>query len=280
MGLNLSSDTLELDWPGLPASVGVLSTLRRGGLSVAPYDDGKGGGGLNLGLHVGDDLETVIQNRALLRQHLPAEPWWLTQVHGTRVLGESAFHSPNSLAQGLQAHQADQAPEAHQFPAAPEADASISARPGQVCAIMTADCMPVLLADARGRVVAAAHAGWRGLAAGVLENTVQAMRSKGADELLVWLGPGIGPQRFEVGEDVRTAFRRLGSAADAAFLAIPGKTGKYLANLPQLARLALASEGVTQVAGGSACTVSEPERFYSFRRDRVTGRMASMIWIK
>ena len=163
---------------------------------------------------------------------------------------------------------------------APEADASVTTQPGVVCAILSADCMPVLLCDSRGQVVGAAHAGWRGLAAGVVENTVRAMQEAGADRLLAWLGPAIGPQQFEVGEDVRAAFAHLGRDAEHAFVAIQGQSGKYWANLPQLARLALARVGVTQVAGGADCTVSDTQQFYSFRRDRITGRMASLIWIR
>lgn len=251
----MNPPSLDLQWPGLPASVGALSTTRAGGVSVAPYDDGAGGGGLNLGTHVGDAPEAVERNRMLLKQQLPAEPAWLTQVHGVGVL------------------------DAARVDGSPRADASIADRPGVVCAIMTADCMPVLLADAQGKVVGAAHAGWRGLADGVLENTVAAMREAGAGELLAWLGPAIGPAAFEVGDEVKSAFARLGPQAAAAFMPCTAP-GKYLADLPRLARLALAGVGVTQVAGGDCCTVSDARRFYSYRRDRVTGRMASLIWIK
>jgi YfiH family protein len=245
---------LDIQWPGLPASVSVLSTTRQGGVSEAPYDDGAGGGGLNLGTHVGDTEHAVTHNRALLRQQLPSEPVWLTQVHGTRVI--NADHPQTTI----------------------QADACIATRAGVVCAIMTADCTPVLLADSRGRVVGAAHAGWRGLASGVLETTVNAMRDCGAEEILAWLGPGIGPQAFEVGEDVLDAFAHL--QADASvFRAIADRPGKFLADLPALAKRALAGVGVTQVSGGEHCTVTDPKRFYSFRRERTTGRMASMIWL-
>lgn len=246
----------DLLWPGLPANVGALSTTRVGGVSLAPYDDGAGGGGLNLGTHVGDAPEAVADNRDRLRALLPAEPAWLTQVHGTRVL------------------------QAATVAGMPEADASITTTSGIVCAIMTADCMPVLLADVSGSVVGAAHAGWRGLAAGVLQNTVAAMREQGATEIMAWLGPGIGPQAFEVGDDVRVAFEHLGVKSLEAFRPIAAKPGKWLADLPALARLTLANEGVLRVAGGHDCTVSDARRFYSFRRDRITGRMASLIWIK
>lgn len=254
-------DTLTIAWPDLPAGVGVLSTLRYGGVSVGPFgaNDTQKGGGLNLGLHVGDDLLAVQNNRRLLREQLPAEPVWLTQVHGTRVWDGSATSD-------------DSAP--------PKADASMTTRPGQVCAIMSADCLPVLLADCRGKQVGAAHAGWRGLALGVIEQTVAAMRTAGADQITAWLGPAIGPQAFEVGSEVCQAFAHLGPQAKVAFVPVPGKTDKWMADLPALARLALHSAGVTKVSGGEDCTVSNPTKFYSFRRDQITGRMASLIWIK
>ena len=252
----LAGQLIVPHWPGLPARVGALSTLRRGGVSVAPYDDGQGGGGLNLGVHVDDAPDAVASNRALLRALLPAEPAWLTQVHGTTVV------------------------DAARVQAAPRADASMATEAGAVCVIMTADCMPVLLADADGKVVGAAHAGWRGLASGVLEATVQTMRAKDAGPLTAWLGPAIGPRHFEVGAEVPAAFAHRGTAARAAFMPLDGKPGKFLGDLPQLARLALARAGVSAVHGGDECTVSDPSRFYSFRRDRVTGRMASLIWIR
>lgn len=259
--------TLPIVWPDLPPGVGVMSTLRSGGVSVGPYGAGmaespqreRDQGGLNLGLHVGDDPAAVEKNRSLLRAHLPAEPVWLTQVHGTRVLDLSAALYPSDP---------------------PEADASIANRPDQVCTIMTADCLPVLLADGRGTQVGAAHAGWRGLAQGVIEKTVAAMRAAGADQLTAWLGPAIGPEAFEVGDEVRRAFAHLGPGADASFVPLAGKPDKFLADLPALARLALQSVGVTHISGGDQCTVSHPTKFYSFRRDRITGRMASLIWIR
>lgn len=253
----MSLPVLEINWPELPASVSAMSTTRRGGYSAAPYDDGAGGGGLNLGTHVGDEADTVARNRALLRQALPAEPIWLTQVHGTRVV--NADVADITLA-------------------SIEADACIATQAGVVCAIMTADCMPVLLADSRGCVVGAAHAGWRGLAGGVLQATVNAMRDCGADDIVAWLGPGIGPNAFEVGSDVLEAFKSSQPELPA-FRPMPDRAGKYLADLPALARHLLANVGVTHVAGGEHCTVSDEARFYSFRRDRVTGRMASMIWL-
>jgi YfiH family protein len=248
-------------WPDLPANVGALATTRDGGVSAAPYDDGRGGGGLNLGTHVGDDAAAVAQNRALVAAHLPAEPAWLSQVHGIAVVDAATVAG-----------------------AQPVADASIATRPGAVCAIMTADCLPVLFADLDGKVVGGAHAGWRGLAAGVLGATVQAMRNAGAGEITAWLGPAIGPTTFEVGGDVRSAFlAAIPSSPDevaAAFVPYPERAGKYLANMNTLARLMLADVGVTRVHGGAHCTVTEVDRFYSYRRDGVTGRQASLIWIK
>lgn len=251
-------------WPGLPASVGVLSTTRRGGVSPAPYDDGMGSGGLNLGTHVGDPPHNVAANRAILREMLPDDPVWLSQVHGTVVV--------NIAEVGRQQ--------------VPEADACISTLPGRVCVIMTADCLPVLFADKQGKAVGAAHAGWRGLASGVLENTVEAMRAAGAGELTAWMGPAIGQYQFEVGPDVRHAF--LNGALDdsgvrhveGAFSTIEGKPGKYLADIYALARYLLHRAGVKEVHGGEFCTVSNSGRFYSYRRDGVTGRQATLIWLK
>lgn len=242
------------DWPA-PAHIGALTTLRAGGYSPAPYDDGQGGGGLNLGTHVEDDPLLVARNRALLRRLLPQEPAWLTQVHGVTVLDAAAL------------------------PPDAQADACISSSAGAVCVMMTADCLPVLFCDRAGSVVGAAHAGWRGLAAGVLENTVAAMRARGAGAIMAWLGPAIGPDHFEVGADVRDAFVQQQAEAQAAFRDYPGRPGKYLADIYQLARLRLAAVGVNDISGGGLCTVADT-RFYSYRRDRTTGRMGSLIWIK
>jgi YfiH family protein len=249
-------DFLIPDWKDVPANVGVVSTTRRGGVSVAPYDDGEGGGGLNLGTHVGDVPEHVQRNRALLRSTLPADPAWLSQVHGTTVLNAADVDN------------------------APQADAAIATQIGTVCAIQTADCLPVLFCDKEGRVVGAAHAGWRGLAGGVLENTIARMRAAGAGDILAWLGPAIGPQRFEVGQDVFDAFAARDSRTAAAFRPVEGTPGKYLADIFLLARMVLRNQDVERVAGGGICTVSDPRRFYSYRRDRVTGRMASLIWLR
>ena len=242
-------------WQGAPDNIGALTTLRQGGCSPSPYDDGGGQGGLNLGAHVQDDPRNVANNRRLLRSILPTEPVWLNQVHGTQVVDAATVVGT------------------------PDADASVSTQAGVVCVMMTADCLPVLFCDLDGRVVGAAHAGWRGLAAGVLEKTVLAMRDRGAGEILAWLGPAIGPQQFEVGQDVLQAFVQLDEANRSAFLPIVGRDNKFLADIYQLARQRLARVGVQRISGGGLCTVSD-RRFYSYRRDKLTGRMASMIWLK
>ena len=279
---------LSPDWPDAPDNIGALTTLRGGGVSAMPYGDGQGGGGLNLGLHVGDQAPLVMQNRRLLQAVLPGQPAWLTQVHGTAVLEVvDAGGLTGGLAGGLAGGMAGAWSENQ----APRADASFSSARRAVCAILTADCLPVLLCDAEGRVVAGAHAGWRGLAAGVLSRTVAAMRAGGAGEILAWLGPAIGPRRFEVGAEVRQAF--LDGAPDvacaqqilAAFAPIVSPSGpvlehKYLADIYALARAMLRRDGVQRISGGQFCTVSEPLRFYSYRRDAVTGRQASLIWRK
>ena len=237
---------LQPDWLA-PANVRALVTTRQGGASLPPYDS------LNLGDHVGDDPAAVAGNRKILRALLPAEPKWLKQVHGTVVAT------------------ADQLNEAQ------EADASVAFKAGVVSAVLTADCLPVLFCNRQGTSVAAAHAGWRGLASGVLEETVKAMRCDPAD-ILAWLGPAIGPQAFEVGPEVRETFMADLPQTEAAFT--PGQPGKWLADIYQLARLRLARAGVSQVHGGGLCTYTDAERFYSFRRDKTTGRMASLIWLQ
>ncbi len=238
-------DLLLPDWPA-PPGVRAVMTLRTGGVSGGPYAS------LNLGDHVGDEPEAVAENRRLLREALalPAEPLWLEQVHGT---GVARFDGPDR----------------------PQADAAVALAPGQVCAVMVADCLPVLLADRHGACVAAAHAGWRGLAAGVLEATVAAMPAD-PSQLVAWLGPAIGPDAFEVGPEVRAAFIAADAAAADAFR--PGTGDRWLADVYQLARQRLARAGVTEVHGGGLCTVSDPARFFSYRRDGVTGRMAALVW--
>lgn len=258
-------DPIVPDWPDAPANIGALATTRRGGVSSGPYDDARGGGGLNLGLHVADDAEAVRANRARLQELLPARPAWVSQVHGIAVADAASVH-PGQPVQ--------------------VADASVASASGVVCAVLTADCLPVLFADLEGKVVGAAHAGWRGLAAGVLAETVAAMRARGAGEITAWLGPAIGPTQFEVGADVLDSFvaGAVGAAeagqVRAAFAPYRGRPGKYLADMFALARLFLTRDGVVKVYGGTHCTASERERFYSYRRDGVTGRQATLIWLK
>ncbi len=247
--------SIGIDWPTQPKNIAVLSTTRMGGFSRSPYDDGSSEGGLNLGDHVADDAEAVQRNRQRLREHCPSDPVWLKQVHGSKVVNAA-------MVDGV-----------------PEADASFATQAGVVCAILTADCMPVLFCDRHGSVVAAAHAGWRGLASGILENTVAAMRAAGAADVMAWMGPAIGPQKFEVGEDVVQAFAHLGAVAESAFVPLTERPGKFLANLPLLVQCVLNKQDVMHIAGGRDCTVTDAQRFYSFRRDGVTGRMASLIWI-
>ncbi|HWA12318.1 MAG TPA: peptidoglycan editing factor PgeF [Burkholderiales bacterium] len=239
-------DWIVPDWPA-PSHVRALVTTRSGGVSAGPYAS------LNLGLKVADDPQAVARNRALLREHLPAEPKWIAQVHGSKVVDADRL-------QGL-----------------PEADGAVARTPGTVCAVMVADCLPVLLSDRAGTVVGAAHAGWRGLAAGVIENTVAAMDADPGD-LVAWLGPAIGPDAFEVGADVRDAFLAQDAGAADAFR--DHRPGKWLADLFRLARRRLAALGVAEVHGGGLCTVSDPRRFFSHRRDRVSGRMAALVWLE
>jgi YfiH family protein len=238
-------DWLVPDWPA-PAGVRALVTTRSGGVSAGPYES------LNLGSRVGDDPERVARNRAILRERLPAEPRWMKQVHGTRVI------------------------DAREARGEVEADAAVSSSAGEVCAVLVADCLPVLLCDRGATVVAAAHAGWRGLAAGVLEAAVAATAVP-PQQLLAYIGPGIGREAYEVGADVRDAFVPRIPGAAAAFA--PRVGGKFLADLAALARLALSACGVRDVYGGGFCTASD-RRFFSFRRDRITGRMAGLIWME
>ncbi|MDR3300053.1 MAG: peptidoglycan editing factor PgeF [Candidatus Accumulibacter sp.] len=238
-------DWIVPDWPA-PPSVGSLVTTRR---------SGAGGGvsaGFNLGGQAGVDASAVAANREIVRQKIGARPVWLEQVHGARVIDAGAC--------------------ADLFPQ--QADAAFTRQTGVACAVMTADCLPVLLCDSAGQVVAAAHAGWRGLLAGVLEATVAAMNVPG-QELIAWLGPAIGAQAFEVGGEVRGVFVAADANAAAAF---QPAGGQWLADIYLLARQRLAGCGVTRVFGGGFCTVSEKERFFSYRRDGQTGRMASLIW--
>ena len=240
-------DWIAPDWPA-PAHVRVLSTLRAGGVSVGPYAS------LNLAAHVGDRPEAVSANRLLLREaaHLPAEPLWLEQVHGINVIR----HPGNSVAV--------------------RADASVAFEPDRVCAVMTADCLPVVLTDRGGTQVGVAHAGWRGLLDGVVEATIAALDASPA-QLFAWLGPAIGPDAFEVGDEVRAAFAARNPPAGTCFRT--NERNRYQADLAGLARLALDAAGVRSVHGGGWCTHHESERFFSFRRDGVTGRMATLAWL-
>ncbi|HEX5394013.1 MAG TPA: peptidoglycan editing factor PgeF [Rhodocyclaceae bacterium] len=238
------------DWPA-PAGVKALVTTRVGGHSTGAY------AGFNLGSHVGDAPAAVAANRIWLRQQagLPADPVWLTQVHGKVCLDLSTCND-----------------------AAPEADASMTRVPGQVCAILTADCLPVVLCSDDGTTVGAAHAGWRGLLSGVIEATAKAMAQPGA-HLMAWLGPAIGPSAFEVGAEVREAFMTEDAASGSAFTPRPEVDGKWLCDIYALARLRLARIGVHRVYGGDRCTYSESDHFFSYRREMQTGRMATLIWI-
>ena len=240
-------DLIRPDWPA-PPQVKAVSTTRSGGYSRPPY------AGLNLAEHVGDKPAHVARNRFRLHHQLglPGQPAWLRQVHGTRVV-DATRANPET-----------------------EADGTVALRTGAVCAVLTADCMPVLLCDRQGRRVAALHVGWRGLLAGVIETGISALQVPG-EQLMAWLGPGIGAGAFEVGEEVRDAFLARDVRAAPAFRPSPG--GRWLADMYRLARLRLLGQGVKDVYGGGLCTYSDAERFYSYRRDGTTGRMASLIWI-
>ncbi len=240
------TDFIVPDWAA-PAGVRALSTTRCGGVSAAPWRS------LNLGDHVGDDPLAVAANRAILRRELPAEPSWLSQVHGTHCV-DAALATPGT-----------------------RADASFTRQRGVVCAVLTADCLPVLLCDDRAGVVGVAHAGWRGLAAGVIEATVAAMDEPG-ERLMAWLGPAIGPQAFEVGGEVREQFLDGDAAAADAFVATAG--GKWLCDIYLLARQRLHALGIRRVASADFCTVNDARRWFSYRRDGVTGRMASLVWLE
>lgn len=241
--------TFTADWPA-PPRVRSLLTTRVGGFSGGSW------AGFNLASHVGDDPAAVAANRQRLAAMLPSAPCWLEQVHGVDIVECSA------------------APAVGAVP--PHADAAFTRVPGVVCAVLTADCLPLLLADDAGSVVAAAHAGWRGLCNGVIERTVAAMGCSPA-RLHAYLGPAIGATAFEVGDEVRAAFLAADPLAGAAFA--PLVPGKWLADLAMLARQRLAALGVRSVSGGELCTLSDAQRFYSYRRDGVCGRMASLVWL-
>lgn len=238
-------DWITPDWPAA-RRVRALITTRAGGVSSEKFAS------LNLSARVGDDPQCVARNRAILRAYLPAEPAWMKQVHGTVVI-DAAQAKPDT-----------------------EADGAVANVAGSLCAVMTADCLPVLLSDRAGKTVGIAHAGWRGLAGGIIENVVRAM-AVAPQGLIAYIGPGIGARHYEVGEDVRKAFVDKDPAATTSF--VPRQNGKYFVDLHELARQRLAAAGVAEVHGGGFCTASE-ERFFSFRRDRTTGRMASLIWLE
>ena len=243
---DVSSSVIVPDWPA-PARVGALVTTRKGGVSAAPWDS------FNLGLHVGDSRHCVEENRRRLQLHLPAEPVWLNQVHGIDVIDASVSGDRSS------------------------ADAAYSVEPGVVCAVLTADCLPVLLCDSNARCVAAVHAGWRGLLNGVVEAAAAAIRRHAHGEILAWLGPAIGPEVFEVGPEIRDAFIAHEPIAGETFR--PGIGDRWFCDIYRLARLRLTLLGVTRIFGGEFCTVTDKERFFSYRRDKVSGRMATCIWL-
>jgi YfiH family protein len=244
-------EVLVPEWPA-PARVRAAFTLRSGGVSAPPFDT------LNLGAHVGDAAACVDENRRRVRTALalPQEPAWLEQVHGTGVFDLDA---------------------AAASPASTTADAILTRRAGRVCVVQVADCLPVLFAAADGSAVAAAHAGWRGLAAGVLEATVARLAIE-PQRLLAWLGPAIGAQHFEVGAEVRAAFTATDAGADAAF--VGNARGRWQCDLTMLAGRRLRSLGVRAVFGGNCCTYADPVRFFSYRRDGQCGRMAALIWLQ
>ncbi len=256
---HLPSDWIVPDWV-VCARVRAFITTRAGGVSGGPWSAGPHGG-MNVGERTGDGAQSIARNRERLLEFLPGAPRWLDLQHGARVVPAESV-GPMPLA----------------------ADAATAVRPDVVCCVTVADCLPVLLADRSGQVVAVAHAGWRGMAAGIVQATVRAMRERASEagtalgEIAAFLGPCIGPRAFEVGPEVLAAMRTHLPQAERAFRA-RGR-GKWLADLPELARQALAQVDVHAVGGGRWCTLEDPERFYSFRRDRITGRHAALIWLE
>lgn len=242
--MSSSQHLLKPDWPS-PANVRAAMTLRTGGVSQDGYAS------LNPATHVGDNAESVRRNRQIIKMlmDLPSEPVWLNQIHSNVAVKAITIET------------------------APQADASYTDQPNVVCAVMTADCLPLLVCSADGTEIAAIHAGWRGLLHGVINNTIAALHS---NDLLVWLGPAIGPESFEVGKDVHSAFVTKSSEYSSAFKQHSDE--KWLTDIYLLARINLASLGINKVYGGGLCTVADQERFYSYRRDKHTGRMATLIW--
>ena len=242
-------DFIAPDWPA-PDRVKALSTCRSGGVSKGGYAS------LNLANHVGDNESAVMQNRSTLvdRFQLPAKPAWLEQVHGRRVLELDEYEAPQVI----------------------QADASISRKSHAVCAVMTADCLPVLLCEEDGSAVAAVHAGWRGLLAGIVDHTV--MKLAEPEKIIAWLGPAIGPGRFEVGAEVKDAYVNQHKVMEQCFQRVDRE--HYLADLYALARIVLLKCGVKRIYGGEYCTYNQADQFFSYRREPITGRMASLIWLQ
>jgi YfiH family protein len=237
----MKPDFIHPEWPA-PLNVHALSTRRDGGYSKGPWKS------MNLGPDCGDEMNAVARNRARLRNYLPADPQWLRQVHGIKVLPH-----PGTVSEPL------------------EGDALVAHSPAQVCAVLTADCLPVVFCNRSGNRVAVAHAGWRGLAGGILQATARAFEDK-PENLIAWLGPAIGPLRYEVGDDVRMAFGQLFTGCFAR------QGDRWLLDLYAAARQALIQVGIRSISGGGFCTYLESEKFFSYRRDGVSGRMATLIW--
>jgi polyphenol oxidase len=242
--MNPNMHWLQADWPA-PANIHAATTLRTGGVSPGEYSS------LNPATHVGDNPDLVSQNKRIIKTmlNLPSEPVWLNQTHSNRAIKAITTDTPQ------------------------QADASYTDQSGVVCAVMTADCLPLLVCSGDGTEIAAIHAGWRGLLDGVIDNTIAALQSR---DVLVWFGPAIGSERFEVGDEVRAAYVAKSTEYASAFK--QKNQDKWLADIYQLARINLAFLGITKVFGGGFCTVTDEKRFYSFRRDKVTGRMATLIW--
>lgn len=241
-------DNIRPNWQ-VPSTIQAFTTVRTGGVSQAPFDS------FNLGDHVGDDATAVQRNREMLVANfgLPHSPLYLTQTHSTRVI--RLPYTGTNL----------------------EADAVYTNQPNQVCLIMTADCLPALFVSRDGKEIAAAHAGWRGLCDGVLENTVAEFACP-TSEISVWLGPAIGAKAFQVGEEVIEQFCAFDPQAKEAFVADPTTSGKFLGNLYQIAKQRLNKLGITEISGGEHCTYTETDKFFSYRREGKTGRMATLIW--
>ncbi len=246
--MRLPHEWLVPEWPA-PPNVRAFVTTRAGGVSVGEYAS------MNLGASSGDEERNVERNRQVVRAHVPTNPRWMVQVHGNQV-ADLDIHRESDV---------------------PTADAAVSSVAGRVATVLIADCMPVLVADMRGGRVGIAHAGWRGMAAGVIENVVRSLGAPPAD-VAAWLGPAIGPAAFEVGAEVKEAFERFDPAASSAF--VPHAPGKFMGDLYALARQRLARAGVREVHGGGFCTYRDPARFFSYRRAPRSGRMGAFIWIE